>query len=70
VQAYRTQPELTLVGYTKVWLEPGQQQEVRIAIAARRLQVWQGTWTALQGTIDLLVGRSSAELPLTVQIKQ
>ena len=70
VQAYRTQPELTLVGYTKVWLEPGQQQEVRIAIAARRLQVWQGAWTTLQGTIDLLVGRSSAELPLAVQIKQ
>lgn len=70
VQAYRTQPELTLVGYTKVWLEPGQQQEVRIAIAARRLQVWQGGWTTLQGTIDLLVGRSSAELPLAVQIKQ
>jgi beta-glucosidase len=70
VQAYRTQPELTLVGYTKVWLEPGQQTEVRIAIAARRLQVWQGAWTALQGAIDLLVGRSSAELPLAVQIKQ
>lgn len=70
VQAYRAQPELTLVGYTKVWLEPGQQQEVRIAIAARRLQVWQGAWTPLQGTIDLLVGRSSAELPLAVQIKQ
>jgi beta-glucosidase len=70
VQAYRTQPELTLVGYTKAWLEPGQQQEVRITIAARRLQVWQGAWTPLQGTIDLLVGRSSAELPLAVQIKQ
>jgi beta-glucosidase len=32
--------------------------------------VWQGAWTALQGAIDLLVGRSSAELPLAVQIKQ
>jgi beta-glucosidase len=70
VQAYRTVPELTLVGYTKVWLEPGQQQEVRIAIAARRLQTWDGGWTTLPGAIDLLVGRSSADLPLSVQIKQ
>ncbi|RZT10253.1 beta-glucosidase [Duganella sp. CF402] len=70
VQAYRTVPELTLVGYTKVWLEPGQQQEVRVVIAARRLQTWNGAWITLPGTIDLLVGRSSADLPLSVQIKQ
>jgi beta-glucosidase len=70
VQVYRNMPELTLVGYAKVQLEPAQQQEVRIAIAARRLQTWDGGWTTLPGIIDLLVGRSSADLQLSVQITQ
>jgi beta-glucosidase len=69
VQVYRTLPELTLVGYAKVWLEAGAHAEVRIPVALRRLQTWQdGRWTTLQGTIQLLAGRSSAELPLSATI--
>jgi beta-glucosidase len=39
-----------------------------IHIARRRLQVWRGGWTSLAGTVDLLVGRSSADLRLEVQV--
>ncbi|MYM34510.1 beta-glucosidase [Duganella sp. FT94W] len=68
VQVYRTQPELTLVGYQKVWLAPGEQADVSVAIALRRLQLWRDGWTTLPGPIELLAGRSSAELPLSAHI--
>jgi beta-glucosidase len=68
VQVYRTLPELTLVGFVKVALAPGEARTVRIAIGRRRLQVWEGGWTDLPGPVDLLVGRSSADLPLAIQI--
>jgi beta-glucosidase len=68
VQMYRLQPELTLVGFDKVWLAPGERRELRIPIEGRRLQIWDGRWVALPGRVDLLVGRSSAELPLALQV--
>lgn len=68
VQVYRALPELTLVGYSKVWLEAGQRAEVGVAIPLRRLQTWNGGWTTLPGRIELLAGRSSAELPLSTHI--
>jgi beta-glucosidase len=68
VQVYRAQPELALVGFDKVLLQPGEEREVRIHIARRRLQQWRGGWVSLPEPIDLLIGRSSADLPLTVQI--
>ncbi|MET0265076.1 MAG: glycoside hydrolase family 3 C-terminal domain-containing protein [Duganella sp.] len=68
VQVYRTAPELTLVGYRKVWLQAGEQAHVSIAIALRRLQTWGDGWTTLPGPIELLAGRSSAELPLSAHI--
>ncbi|WP_075791738.1 beta-glucosidase [Massilia putida] len=67
-QVYRTVPELTLVGFDKVTLAPGEARTLRVAIDRRRLQVWEGGWTDLPGTVDLLVGRSSADLPLAVQV--
>jgi beta-glucosidase len=68
VQVYRTVPELTLVGFEKIHLAPGETRTVRIAIERRRLQTWQGGWTDLPGTVDLLVGRSSADLPFAVRV--
>jgi len=68
VQVYRAQPELTLVGFEKVRLQAGEEREVRIHIARRRLQQWRGGWVALPEPIDLMVGRSSADLPLSAQI--
>ncbi|WP_371861254.1 glycoside hydrolase family 3 C-terminal domain-containing protein [Pseudoduganella lutea] len=68
VQVYRTEPELTLVGYAKAWLEPGVATNVVIAIPLRRMQVWRGAWQTLEGPVHLLVGHSSADLPLSVSI--
>lgn len=68
VQVYRTQPELTLIGYQKIWLQAGESADVSITIPLRRLQVWRDGWTTLQGPIQLLAGRSSAELPLSATI--
>jgi beta-glucosidase len=68
VQVYRAQPELTLVAFDKVWLAPGERREVSIPVERRRLQAWDGEWVALPGAIDLLVGRSSADLPLALQV--
>jgi beta-glucosidase len=68
VQVYRVQPELTLVAFEKVRLAPGEARTVRITIERRRLQIWDGKWTDLAGRIDLLVGRSSADLPLTLHL--
>ena len=68
VQVYRTVPELTLVGFDKVHLEPGATRTVRIAIDRRRLQVWENGWADLPGPVDLRVGRSSADLPFAVQV--
>ncbi|CAN7237335.1 glycoside hydrolase family 3 C-terminal domain-containing protein [Pseudoduganella sp. LjRoot289] len=68
VQVYRAQPELTLVAYAKVWLEAGARTEVRLAVPLRRLQTWRDGWTTLPGPIQLLAGRSSAELPLSATI--
>jgi beta-glucosidase len=68
VQVYRAQPELTLVAFEKVRLAPGEARVVRIPIERRRLQVWDGKWTDLAGRVDLLVGRSSADLPLALQV--
>jgi beta-glucosidase len=67
VQVYRTVPELTLVGFDKVHLAPGEMRTVRIAVDRRRLQVWEGGWTDLPGPVGLRVGRSSADLPFAVQ---
>jgi beta-glucosidase len=68
VQVYRAVPELTLVGFEKVHLAPGATRTVRIAVDRRRLQTWEGGWADLPGPVDLLVGRSSIDLPFTVGV--
>lgn len=68
VQVYRAQPELTLVAFDKAWLAPGEQRTLRIPVARRRLQVWDGDWTDLPGSVGLLIGRASDDLPLAVTV--
>jgi beta-glucosidase len=68
VQVYRAEPELTLVGFDKVWLAPGEEREVGIPIERRRLQTWDGGLVDLPGRVNLRVGRSSADLPLALQV--
>jgi beta-glucosidase len=67
VQVYREHPELTLVGFEKVWLPAGERRAVRIAVGRRRLQVWDGRWVDPTAAVDLLIGRSSDDLPLAVR---
>jgi beta-glucosidase len=68
VQVYRTVPELTLVGFEKIHLAAGETRTVPIVIDRRRLQTWEGGWADLPGPVDLLVGRSSADLPFAVRV--
>jgi len=68
VQAYRMDPELTLVGFCKQVLAPGEVREVRLHIRHRRLQIWRGGWEPLHGPLTLHLGRSSVDLPLTVNV--
>ena len=68
VQIYRVQPELTLVAFDKVWLAPGERRALRIPVARRRLQVWDGDWTDPAGSVGLLIGRASDDLPLAVHV--
>ncbi|GGY13334.1 beta-glucosidase [Massilia dura] len=68
VQVYRTVPELTLVAFAKVGLQPGESRTVGIPVAARRLQTWRDGWRNLDGPVELLVGRASDDLPLSVSV--
>lgn len=68
VQIYRVQPELTLVAFEKAWLAPGERRALRIPVARRRLQVWDGDWTDLAGGVGLRIGRASDDLPLAVHV--
>jgi beta-glucosidase len=68
VQVYREQPELTLVAFEKVWLAPGERRAIRIPVERRRLQVWDGEWVDLAGSVALLIGRASDDLPFAVHV--
>jgi beta-glucosidase len=37
-------------------------------VERRRLQVWDGEWVDLPGSVGLLVGRASDDLPLAVHV--
>lgn len=60
IQIYRRAPELALVGFAKVWLEPDEQKDVIIRVARRRLQSWRDGWQDIAEPM-LFAGRSAAE---------
>lgn len=62
VQVYRTEPELTLIGFRKVHLAPGMAIRITIPLERRRFQLWNDGWRDL-GNTKLLVGRSSSDTP-------
>ena len=68
VQVYRSEPELTLVGFSKQVLQPGEERLVTVHVADRRLQVWRDGWTPLPGPLALHVGRASDDLPITYHV--
>jgi beta-glucosidase len=62
----------SLAGFAKVALQPGQSQDVAIALAPESLSYWDVTthaWVAPAGNIPIMAGASSADIRLngTVQ---
>ena len=68
VQVYRTDPELTLVGFTKIRLDGGAEGKATVSVARRRLQIWDGTWQDIADTVELKLGRASDDLPMMMTV--
>jgi beta-glucosidase len=64
VQVYRDAPELTLIGFTKIHLQPGESQRVVIDVPKRRFETWRDGWVLLEAPARLFVGTSSANLQI------
>jgi beta-glucosidase len=62
VQIYRQAPELTLVGFGKVRLQPGAARRIVIDLPRRRFETWHDGWRLIDAPLRLLVGRSSSDL--------
>jgi beta-glucosidase len=63
-------PDKELKAFAKVYLDPGQAQVVQLALDMRSLAYFddgQQAWVAEAGEFEVLVGQSSAELPLRAQ---
>jgi beta-glucosidase len=61
-------PERWLAGFAVVSAEPGESAEVTVEIPERAFQIWAGGWTTVPGTYALRVGRSYADLRLSVPV--
>jgi beta-glucosidase len=61
------QPKKELVGFAKVFLEPGQRATVRLAVPARAFSSWDAVadrWIRPVGSHRLMVGASSSDIRL------
>ena len=61
-----------LAGFDRIHLRPGEQRSVLIHVRPRSLQYWDEqsvSWKRPDGTRDLFVGPSSADLPLRQQVR-
>lgn len=63
LQAYREDPELTLIGFAKVALAPGESQYVSIAMPPRRFMCWDDGWRPIGREIAMSLGRSATDRP-------
>jgi beta-glucosidase len=59
VQVYREAPELTLIGFSKIHLQPGESRRVVIDLPRRCFETWQDGWHLIEPT-PVFVGTSSA----------
>jgi beta-glucosidase len=60
---------LSLRGFSRVSLAPGQTQHVTVTLAARSFQYWaNNAWTNAAGTSQVYVGASSRDIRLTGQV--
>jgi beta-glucosidase len=67
------EPPKQLEGYQKVFLNPGQSKRVTVAVSHHAFAYWNTAakgWRVAPGCYSLMVGTSSADLPLQVQVAQ
>ena len=67
------EPPKQLEGYLKVSLNPGQSKRVTVAVSHQAFAYWSTAangWRVAPGCYTLMVGTSSADLPLHVQLTQ
>ena len=63
------EPAEQLKGYQRVTLRPGQTTRVTFAVSRNDLAWWNGHWEVSPGSYALMVGDSSASLPLTAHVE-
>jgi beta-glucosidase len=65
------EPPKRLVGWSRVWLKAGESKDVHVGVDAKYLSVYDEAtgWKLVPGTYEILVGGSSAELPLREKIE-
>jgi beta-glucosidase len=63
------EPAEQLKGFQRVTLRPGQTARVSFTVGRSALAWWDGRWTVTPGTYTLMVGDSSASLPLTAHVE-
>ena len=61
------EPPKRLIGWSKVWLKAGESKEVKVSVDPKYLSIYDEAsgWKLLPGGYVIMVGGSSAELPLT-----
>jgi beta-glucosidase len=63
------EPAEQLKGFDRVTLRPGQTARVTFTVDRSDLAWWNGHWTVTPGTYTLMVGDSSASLPLAAHVE-
>ncbi len=63
------EPAEQLKGFQRVTLRPGQTARVTFKVDRQAFAWWDGRWTVTPGTYTLMVGDSSASLPLTTNVE-
>ncbi|HUE44277.1 MAG TPA: glycoside hydrolase family 3 C-terminal domain-containing protein, partial [Candidatus Sulfotelmatobacter sp.] len=60
-----------LIGWSKVWLKAGESKDVKVSVDPKYLSIYDEAsgWKLLPGRYVIMVGGSSAELPLTQRIE-
>lgn len=65
-------PKKELKGFKKVYLEPGEEQEISLTLCSRAFSFWNvntNGWTVEAGDFDILVGASVEDIRLSAAVK-
>jgi beta-glucosidase len=62
------EPAEQLKGFQRVTLRPGETTRVTFPVARQAFAWWNGHWEVTPGTYRLMVGDSSASLPLVADV--